>query len=152
MLIQRSTISTLIEPRLSQGPQKAKFALKVQLLELHQNENSIETEECIETYANSLMTPVYAEGLTDELYWSMVEKKWLCCLRLSHLAVEVLLKKTTKLGIEFARYRTIRLCLRYLTSSPSVVGCSIRNLDDANCFKYCLLHGSISWVPRSQSW
>ena len=87
MLIQRFTISTLIEPRLRKGPQKAKFALKVQLLELHQNENSIETEECIETYANSFMTPVYAEGLTDELYWSMVEKKWLCCLRLSHLAV-----------------------------------------------------------------
>ena len=43
-------------------------------MKLHQNENSAETEERIEIYANTLMTPIYVDGLTDELYWSMVEK------------------------------------------------------------------------------
>ena len=74
MLNQRSAIATLIEQRLSQGPQKVQIAVKVQLLKLHQDENSTETEERNEIYANSLMTPIYVEGLTDELYWSMVEK------------------------------------------------------------------------------
>ena len=74
MLNQISAIATLIEQRLSQGPQKIHFAVKVQLLKLHQDENSTETEERIEIYANSLMSPIYVESLTDELYWSMVEK------------------------------------------------------------------------------
>ena len=74
MLNKRSAIATLIEQRLSQGPQKVQFAVKAQLLKLHQDENSTETEECIEIYANSLMTPIYVEGLTNELYWSIVEK------------------------------------------------------------------------------
>ena len=74
MLNQRSATATLIEQRLSQGRQKVQFEVKVQLLKLHQDENSTETEERIEIYANSLMTPIYVEGLTDELYWIMVEK------------------------------------------------------------------------------
>ena len=68
MLNQRSAIATLIEQRLSQGPQKVQFTVKVQLLKLHRDENSSETEERIEIYANSLMTPIYVEGLTDKLY------------------------------------------------------------------------------------
>ena len=74
MLNQRSANATLIEQSLSQGPQKVQFAVKVQLLKLHQDENATETEERIEIYANSLMTPICVEGLTNELYWSMVEK------------------------------------------------------------------------------
>ena len=38
MLNQRSATATLIEQRLSQGPQKVQFAVKVQLLKLHQDE------------------------------------------------------------------------------------------------------------------
>ena len=48
MLNQRSAIATLIEQRLSQGPYKVQFAAKLQLLKLHKNENSAETEERIE--------------------------------------------------------------------------------------------------------
>ena len=40
----------------------------------HQDENSTETEERIEIYADSLMTVRRGSGLTDELYWSTVEK------------------------------------------------------------------------------
>ena len=58
MLNQKSAIATLIE----------QFAVKLQLLKLHQDEKSTETEERIQIYANSLMTPIYLEGLTDELY------------------------------------------------------------------------------------
>ena len=54
MLNQRSAIATQIQQRLSQGPQKVQFAVKVQLLKRHQDENSTETEERIEIYANSL--------------------------------------------------------------------------------------------------
>ena len=68
MLNQRSAIATLIEQRLIQGPQKVQFALKVQLLvKLYQDENATGVEQRIEIYANSLMTPIYVEGQTDEL-------------------------------------------------------------------------------------
>ena len=71
---QRSAIATQIKHRLSQGPQKVQFAVKVQLLKLHQDENATEMEERIEIYANYLMTLTYVEVLIDLLYWSMVEK------------------------------------------------------------------------------
>ena len=58
LLNQGSAIATLIEQRQSQGPQKVQFAVKVQLLKLHRDENSTETKERIEIYANSLMTPI----------------------------------------------------------------------------------------------
>ena len=40
MLNQRFAIETLLEQRLSQGPQKEQLAVRVHLLKLHQDENS----------------------------------------------------------------------------------------------------------------
>ena len=75
ILNQRSATATLIEQRLSQGQQKSQFTVKAQLLKLHQDGNSTETEKRIEIFAKTLLTPNYVEGLTDELYWSSV-RKW----------------------------------------------------------------------------
>ena len=50
MLIQSSAIAILIEQRLSQGLKKVQFAVKVQLLKLHQDRNSTETVERIEIF------------------------------------------------------------------------------------------------------
>ena len=113
MLKQRSAIATLIG--LIQGPQKVQFAVKVQLLKLHQDENSTETEECIEIYANSPMMPIYVEGLTDELYWSMVEKMMADLSTFVSSESGLVVEKIIKLDIKFARNRLIRLTLSCLT-------------------------------------
>ena len=142
MLNQRYAIATLTEQRLSQGSQKVKFAVKVQLLKLHQDENSTETEERIEIYANSLMTPIYVEGLTDELYWSMVEKMMADLSTFASSGSGCVVEKIIKLDIKFARYRPIRSS-SHLALPHKLANCrgllNIRNHDGANCFNYCFV-------------
>ena len=142
MLNQRSAIVTLIEQRLSQGPQKVQFAVKVQLLKLHQDENSTETEERIEIYANSLMTPIYVEGFTDELYWSMLEKMMAVLSTFASSGSGWVVEKIIKLDVKFARYRPIRGS-SYLALPHKLANCrgllNIRNHDGANCFNYCFV-------------
>ena len=142
MLNQRSAIATIIEQRLSQGPQKVPFAVKTQLLKLHQDENSTEMEERIEIFANSLLTPIYVEGLTDELYWSMVEKRMAVSSTFASLGSGWVFEKIIKLDIKFARYRPIRGSSHLSLPHKLANGCglhNIRNHDDANCFNYCLV-------------
>ena len=103
MLNQRSAIATLIEQQLSQGPQRVQFSVKVQLLKLHQDENATEMEERIEIYSKSLMTPIYVECLTDELYWSMVKKILACFSTFASSGSGWVVEKIIKLDIKFAR-------------------------------------------------
>ena len=142
MLNQRSAIATLIEQRLSQGPQKVQFAVKVRLLKLHQDGNATETEERIEIYADSLMTPIYVEGLTNELYWSMVEKMMAVLSTFASSGSVWVVEKILKLDIKFARYRPIRGS-SYLALPHELANCrgllNIRNHEDANCFNYCFV-------------
>ena len=119
-LNQKSAIATLIKQRLSQGPKKVQFALKVLLLKLHKDENSIKMEERNEIYVNSLMKPIYVEGLTEELYWSMVEKM-MAVLSTSASSgsgwVEII-----DLDIKFAHYRPISGS-SYLASLHKLANC-----------------------------
>ena len=139
MLNQRSVIATLLEQRLNQGPQKVQFAVKVQSLKLHQDEKSTETDERIEIYANSLLTPIYADSLADKLFCSMVEKMMAVFPTFASSGSGWVVEKIIKLDIKFARYRPIRgssyLALRHkLANSRGLL--YIQNHDDANCFNY----------------
>ena len=142
VLNQRPAIATLIEQRLSQGPQKVQIAVKVQLLKLHQDKNATETEERIDIYANSLKTPIYVEGLTNELYWSMVEKMMAVLSTFGSSGSGWVVEKIIKLDIKFARYRPIRGS-SYLALPHKLANCrgllNIRNHEDANCFNYCFV-------------
>ena len=142
MLNQKSAIATLIEQWLSQGPQKVQFAVKVQLLKLHQEENSTETEERIEIYANSLMTPIYVMGLTDELYWSMAKKMMAVLSTFASSGSGYVVEKKIKLDVKFARYRP-SCGSSYLALPQKLANCrgllNTRNHDDANCFNYCFV-------------
>ena len=72
MLQHKPQIDSLIEQKLSQGSQKVQFSAHLQLRKPSQNED--QEDELIKIYANSLMTPVYSQGLCSETFWTMVEK------------------------------------------------------------------------------
>ena len=141
-LNQGSAIPTLIELRLNQGPQKVQFAVILQFLKLHQDENSTEVEMRIESYANSLRMPIYVECLADELYWSMVEEMIAVLSTFDSSGSGWVVEKITKLDINFAHFQPIRGS-SYLALPHKLANCrgllNIRNHDEANCFNYCLV-------------
>ena len=86
------------------------------------------------------MTPIYVGGLTDELYWSMVEKMMAVLSTFASSGSGWVVEKIIKLDVKFARYRPIRGS-SYLALPHKLANClglpNIRNHDDANCFNYC---------------
>ena len=88
------------------------------------------------------MTPIYVESLTDELYWSMVEKMMAVLSTFASSGSGWVVEKIIKLDVKFARYRPIRGS-SYLALPHKLANCrgllNIRNQDDANCFNYCFV-------------
>ena len=75
MLAEKTRIGNLVREKLSNGPHKNQFCVKVQLLKPHRGEEDGSTDdERIEIYTNSLVTPVLNDGMSDETYWTMVDK------------------------------------------------------------------------------
>ena len=74
MRAQKPKIDSLINEQLYHGPQKVRLCAKLQLIKYHNDQPDNAEDERIEIYANSLLTPVYANGLTIAAYWGMVEK------------------------------------------------------------------------------
>ena len=75
MLAEKTRIGNLVREKISNGPHKIQFCAKVQLLKPHRGEEDGSTDdERIEIYTNSLMTPVLNDGMSDETYWTMVDK------------------------------------------------------------------------------
>ena len=56
------------KPKLTQGPQKGQLCAKLRLIKVLYDEPNIPEDDCVEIYANSLMTPDNANGLSDEAY------------------------------------------------------------------------------------
>ena len=69
-----------IDQKLSAGPQKVQFSAELQLLK--QNRETDEVDERNPIFANSLMTPLYAEGLSNDNFVEMVEKNARCVVQL----------------------------------------------------------------------
>ena len=80
MKFKQEQIQELIDQKLSAGPQKVQFFAELQLLKQFREPD--EDDERITIFANSLMTPVYAEGLSNDNFAEMVEKNARCVVHL----------------------------------------------------------------------
>ena len=58
MRMQKPKKDTLISEQLTQGPQKVQLCAKLRLIKVLYDEPDIQEDDRIETYANSLMTPL----------------------------------------------------------------------------------------------
>ena len=150
MLQHKPQIDSLIEQKLSQGSQKVQFSAHLQLRKPSQNED--QEDELIEIYANSLMTPVYSQGLSSETFWTMVEKMMIVLTTFASNGSGWVLEKVIKIIVNFARYRPITGS-SYIALPSKLQNCrgllNIRNHEDANCFLYCYIaayhmHNNIS--------
>ena len=150
MLQHKPQIDSLIEQKFSQGSQKVQFSAHLQLRKPSQNED--QEDELIEIYANSLMTPVYSQGLSSETFWTMVEKMMIVLTTFASNGSGWVLEKVIKIIVNFARYRPITGS-SYIALPSKLQNCrgllNIRNHEDANCFLYCYIaayhmHNNIS--------
>ena len=103
MKIKQKRIQELIDQKLSAGPQKVQFSAELQLLK-HFREPD-EDDERLTIFANSLMTPVYAEGLSNADFSSMVEKMLAVLFTFASSGSGWLLEKVLRVNIKFAKYR-----------------------------------------------
>ena len=139
MLAQKPRIDSLIKEQLSHGPQKFQLCAKLQLIKYHNDQPDNAEGERIEIYANSLMTPVYANGLTIAAYWGMVEKMMSVLTTFASIGSAWVLEKVLKVYVKFARFRPIRGS-SYIALPTKIANCrdllNIRNHDDQQCFRY----------------
>ena len=70
---QKPRIDILMNEQLC-PPQEAPLCAKLQLIKYHNDQSDNAEGDGIEIYANSLMTPVFANDLKIAAYWGMVEK------------------------------------------------------------------------------
>ena len=74
MRVKKPRINSLINEQLCHGPQKVQLCAKLQLIKYNSDQPDNAEGERIDIYANSLMTSVYANGLTIAACWGMFEK------------------------------------------------------------------------------
>ena len=138
MKFKQERIQELIDQKLSADPQKAQFSAELQLLKQFCEPD--ENDERITIFANSLMTPVYAEGLSNDNFLEMVEKCSLCCSPLPLLEVDGCLKKF------FASISRSASGSSYINLPPPLQKCNsllnIRNHTDNNYFIYSFVAAS----------
>ncbi|XP_075250893.1 uncharacterized protein LOC142343091 [Convolutriloba macropyga] len=88
------------------------------------------------------MTPVYANGLSDEAYWQMVEKMMSVLTTFNSLRSGWTLEKVLKVDVKFARFRPI-LGSSYIALPSKIANCrgllNVRNHEDRDCFRYCFV-------------
>ena len=141
MRIQKLKIDTLISEQLTQGPRKVQLCAKLRLIKVLYDEPDIPEDDRIEIYANSLMTPVYANGLSDEAYWQMVEKMMSVLATFNPLGCGWTLEKVLKVDVKFARYRPIHGS-SYIALPSKIANCrgllNVRNHEDRD-FRYCFV-------------
>ena len=106
------------------------------------NNDQLDNSECerIEIYANSFLTPVYANGLTIAAYWGMVEKMMSVLTTFASMGSGWVLEKVLKVDVKLPRFRPIRRS-SFIALPTKIANCrcllNIRNHDDQKCFRYC---------------
>ena len=144
MKFKQERIQELIDQKLSEGPQKVQFSAELQLLSQQFREPD-EDDERITIFANSLMTPVYAEGLSNADFSSMVEKMLAVLFTFASSGSGWLLEKVLRVNIKFAKYRPASASSYinlppHLQKSNSLL--NIWNHKDKNCFIYSFVAAS----------
>ena len=98
------------------------------------------------------MTPVLNDGMSDETYWTMVDKILTVLATFASSGSGWILEKVIRLDVKFAHYRPVNGS-SYLPLPVKIANCrgllNIRNHNDQNCFKHCYiaayhLHNNIS--------
>ena len=140
MQSKRAQIEEFIEQKLSSGPQKVPFSSELSLFKpKHETD---EDDEILVIFANSLMTPVTAGGISNDDFALMVEKMLAVLFTFVSSGSGWLLDRVIRLHLNFAKYRPIRgssfIALPYELSTCQAV-LNIRNHNDNNCFVYCYI-------------
>ena len=152
MRAQKPRIDSLISEQLCLGPQAVKLCAKLQLIKYQNDESDNAEDERIEINANSLMNPVYSNGLTIAAYWGMVKKMMSVSKKFASMGSGWVLEKAPLVDVKFARFRPIRSS-SYIAFPTKITNCrgllNIRNHEDHQCFRYsyvaaCHLHRGIS--------
>ena len=143
MKFKQEQIQELIDQKLTAGPQKVQFSAELQLLKQFREPD--EDDERITIFANSLMTPVYAEGLSNDSFVEMVEKMPAVLFTFASSGSGWLLEKVLRVNIKFAKYRAASGS-SYIDLPPHLQKCNsllnIRNHTDNNCFIYSFVAAS----------
>ena len=103
MRAQKPRTDSLLNEQLCHGPQKVQLCAKLQLIMYHNDKPDNAEGERIEIYANSPMTPVYANGLTIAAYCGMVEKLMRILMTIASMGSGWVLEKVLKVDVKFAR-------------------------------------------------
>ena len=138
MRAQKPRIDSIISEQLCHGPQKVQLCAKLQLIKYHNDQSDNVEDERIEIYANSLMTPFYANGVTIAAYWGMEEKVMSLLTTFASTGSGWVLEKVLKVDVNFARFRPIRGS-SYIALPTKIANCrgllNIRNHEDQQCFR-----------------
>ena len=143
MKFKQERIQELIDQKLSAGPQKVQFSAELQLLK-HFREPDYDDER-MTIFANSLMTPVYAVGLSNADFLSMVGKMLAVLFTVASSESGWLLEKVLRVNIKFAKHRPASGS-SYIDLPSHLQKCNsllnIRNHTDNNCFFYSFVAAS----------
>ena len=135
-------IDTLLSRQLTQGPQKVQLCARLRLIKVLYDEPDIPEDDCIEKYANSLMTSVYANGISDEAYWQMVEKMMNVLATFNSLGSVWTLENVLQVDVKLARFRQFPVS-SYIALPSKTSNCrgllNVRNHEDWDCFSYCFV-------------
>ena len=102
-------------------------------------------DERITIFANSLMTPVYAEGLSNDNFVEMVEKMLAVLFTFASSGSGWMLERVIRVNIKFAKYRPATGS-SFIALPTKLQNCrallNIRNHTDNNCFIYSFIAAS----------
>ena len=88
------------------------------------------------------MTPAYANGLSDEAFWQLVEKTMSVLATFNSLGSGWILEKNLKVDVKFARFRPVHGS-SYIALPSKTANCrgllNVRSHEDRDCFRYCFV-------------
>ena len=96
------------------------FGLVVKVL---YDDPDIQEVDRIGIYANSLMTPVYANGVSDEAYWQMAENIMRVLALFYSWGSGWTFENVLKVDVKFARFRPIHAS-SYFALPSKIANCS----------------------------
>ena len=137
MQSKRAQIEAISEQKLCSGPQKIQFSAELSLFKpKHETD---EDDENLVIFANSLMTPIIAGGISNDDFALMVEKMLAVFFTFVSSRSGWLLDRVIRLHLNFANYRPIRGSL-FIALPCELSTCQavliIQNHNEINCFVY----------------
>ncbi len=139
MVSQRKNIEALVLDKVQAYPQKVQFIAHIDLMKPAPLDESEEKETTV--YANSEMTTVYSDGLTDDQFFDMVEKMLSVLFIFASGGSGWVVSQINHVDVKMAQFQPIQGS-SYIELPPNIKKCkyllNIRNKDH-NCFTYCFV-------------